>query len=63
MEDRAKYITVTPEPKFYRETCTLTEHQLLKRIRQIANGMRRTILIFEIISRDDIRELGKVPVE
>lgn len=63
MEDRAKYVTAMPTPRFYQETCTLAEHKLLKRVRQISNSEQRTILIFEIVSRDDISELGKVTIE
>lgn len=63
MEGKAKYVTATPIPRFYPETCTLAEHKLLKRVRQISNSEQRTILIFEIINRHDLRELGRVTIE
>lgn len=63
MENKEKcVITATPQPRFYPESCTLAEHQILKRIRQLVRK-GRSILILEIVSRDSVRELGSTMME
>ena len=48
-------MTSTPPPKFYTETVTLAEHQLLKRIRQLCKEDGTVILIIEIETREEMR--------
>jgi len=48
-------MTSTPIPKFYTETVTLAEHQLLKRIRQLCKRDGTVILIIEIATREELR--------
>lgn len=48
----------TPLSKFYTETCTLAEHQLLKRVRQLCKGNGGPIIIqLEIVTRHKLRVL------
>jgi hypothetical protein len=45
----------TPAPKFYTDTLTLAEFQLLKRIRQLCKRDGTVILLIEIIDRSQVR--------
>jgi hypothetical protein len=62
MEQKIEYRTTVQPPQFHTITVTLAEHQLLKRIRQLANlaGTSRhaIILMLEIVSREQIGELA-----
>lgn len=59
-ESRLEYRTSTQPPQFHTITVTLSEHQLLKRVRQLANlagsNGRAIILVLEIAS-DNVGEL------
>lgn len=62
MEQKLEYRTSTPAPQFHTITVTLPEHQLLKRVRQLANlagtNGRAIMLVLEIVSREQIGELA-----
>jgi hypothetical protein len=45
----------SPAPRFYTETVTLAEHQLLKRIRQLCKNDGTVILIIEIVTREKLQ--------
>ncbi len=54
----------TPPQKFYTETVTLAEHQLLKRVRQLCNaGGGPVIIQLEIVTRHRLRVLPKLSEE
>ncbi|MGD8501171.1 MAG: hypothetical protein PVJ86_11020 [Phycisphaerales bacterium] len=54
-ESPATYKTATPAPRFYAESLTLAEHQLLKRIRQLCRRDGTVILILEIENRNSLK--------
>lgn len=60
MEQKLEYRTTQTIP-LHTITVTLSEHQLLKRVRQLANlagsNGRAIILVLEIVSENDIGEL------
>ena len=47
-----KVVTSTPAPRFYGETVTLAEHQLLKRVRQLAKKDGMVVVVLTIVDRD-----------
>lgn len=61
MEQKIEYHAAQTVP-LHTITVTLTEHQLLKRVRHLANlagtNGRAIILVLNIVSRNEIGELG-----
>jgi hypothetical protein len=54
-EPAIPYLTATPTPKFYTESLTLAEHQLIMRIRQLCKRDGTVILLIEIIDREQVK--------
>lgn len=54
-ESPISYMHATPTPKFYTESLTLAEHQLLMRIRQLCRRDGTIILFIEIASREEMQ--------
>lgn len=54
-ETAIPYMHATPAPKFYTDTLTLAEHQLLMRIRQLCRRDGTVILFIEIANREEMQ--------